>query len=190
MRINVLRIPTLHLVLPALVVTALLTATPSQTHAASKTEIDARVAAALTKLYDSHPAAKSLMQKAAGVLIFPRIFKGGFGIGVEYGEGALIVNDTTVDYYKVAAASAGLQLGGQAKTEVVMFMTNDALNNFRQSDGWEAGVDGSVALLTVGVGGEFDTHNIQDPIIGFVYGNKGLMYDLSFEGTKFWRTKK
>ena len=71
-----------------------------------------------------------------------------------------------------------------------MFMTNDALTKFRQSDGWEAGVDGSIAVIEFGVGKEIDTNSIQDPIIGFVFSNKGLMYNLSLEGSKFWQITK
>jgi lipid-binding SYLF domain-containing protein len=157
---------------------------------ASKLEIDARVKAAIDALYTSEPAARELSGKAVGMLIFPRVYKLGFGLGGEYGEGVLMVNKQAVQYYRITAASFGFQLGGQAKSEVVMFMTNEALEKFRDSDGWEAGVDGSVAIIQFGVGKEFDTHNMKDPIIGFVFGNKGLMYDLSLEGSKFWKIQK
>jgi len=157
---------------------------------ASKLEIDARVKSAISALYTSEPAARELSGKAAGMLIFPRVYKLGLGLGGEYGEGVLMVNEQAVQYYRITAASFGFQLGGQAKSEVVMFMTNEALEKFRDSDGWEAGVDGSVAIIQFGVGKEFDTHNMKDPIIGFVFGNKGLMYDLSLEGSKFWKIQK
>ncbi len=64
-------------------------------------------------------------------------------------------------------------------------MQEDALRKFRASQGWEAGVDGSVALIELGVGGSIDTTNIRDPIVGFVFGNKGLMYNLTLEGSKY-----
>ncbi|MDH3643427.1 MAG: YSC84-related protein [Gammaproteobacteria bacterium] len=156
----------------------------------SKIEIDARTTAAIDKLYSEEPAARELGSKAAGMLVFPRVYKLGMGLGGEYGEGALMINGQPAQYYRITAASFGFQLGGQAKAEVVMFMTEDALQKFRDSDGWEAGVDGSVAIVQFGVGKEFDTHNVKDPIIGFVFGNKGLMYDLSLEGSKFWKIQK
>jgi lipid-binding SYLF domain-containing protein len=65
-----------------------------------------------------------------------------------------------------------------------MFIENDALESFRGSDGWEVGVDGAVALIEIGVGGSIDTSNITDPVIGFVLSNKGLMYNLTLEGSK------
>jgi len=158
--------------------------------AASKLELDTRVQEVLKGLYDERPAAASLGAKAAGILVFPRIIKGGIGLGGEVGEGALLVNGATQDYYRVTSVSFGFQLGGQAKTEVLMFMTDDALRHFVQSDGWEAGVDGSVAVIEFGVGKAIDTHSIQDPIIAFLFDNKGLMYNLSLEGSKFWKIKK
>lgn len=71
-----------------------------------------------------------------------------------------------------------------------MFMTDSAYQDFVGHDGWEAGVDGSIAIVEFGVGKEFDTNSIREPIIGFVFGNKGLMYNLSLEGSKYWKIKK
>ena len=109
----------------------------------------------------------------------------GIGIGGEYGEGALRIGGKTADYYSTAAASIGLQRGAQAKTVIILFLQQEALDNFRNSKGWEAGVDGSVALVKVGAGGSIDTTNIKDPIIGFVIGQKGLMFNVTLEGAKF-----
>lgn len=162
----------------------------SSSWAASKTEIDAQVRAAITELYKRQPAAQELANKAAGVLVFPQAIKVGLGFGGKVGEGALLVNGLPVQYYRLTAGSFGFQLGAQARSEVLMFMTEGALQNFRNSQGWEAGVDGSVALIEFGVGDSVNTNSARDPIIGFVYGNKGLMYDLSLEGTKYWRISK
>ena len=106
-------------------------------------------------------------------------------MGGEYGEGALRMGGKTVDYYNTAAASIGFQLGAQSKRVIIVFMENEALKKFRASQGWEAGVDGSVALVEMGTGGSIDTYNIKDPIVGFVFGNKGLMYNLTLEGSKY-----
>ena len=157
---------------------------------ASKTELDARVRATLQRLQEHESATVELIQKAAGVLVFPRVLKAGFGVGGSTGEGALLVGEQAVQYYRTTSLSIGFQIGGQASSEVVLFMTEDSLARFRASDGWEAGVDGSIALITVGVGGDIDTHTLQSPIIGFIFGNKGLMFELSFEGSKFWKIDK
>ncbi|MBQ0784245.1 MAG: hypothetical protein KBT66_08445 [Amphritea sp.] len=157
---------------------------PDHSQAASAQEINAKVNQALKEFYRHSSAGKELAQKAAAVLIFPDVIKAGIGIGGEYGEGALREGGKTTAYYNVASASIGFQLGAQLKSEILLFMTEEALRKFRNSDGWEAGVDGSVALATLGAGGEIDSNTIQQPIIGFIFSNKGLMYNLSIEGSK------
>jgi lipid-binding SYLF domain-containing protein len=158
--------------------------------AASAVEIDAEVDAALVSFYQEVPAARELAAKAKGILIFPRVVKAGFGVGGEYGEGALRVAGASIGYYNTAGASIGFQIGVQARAEVLLFMTQDALDRFRNSDGWEVGVDGSVTVVKVGVAGEIDTTTIGDPVIGFVFGEQGLMANLSLEGAKITKLDK
>ena len=105
--------------------------------------------------------------------------------GAEYGEGALRVAGKTIKYYSTAAASIGFQFGAQAKSIILIFTQKKALETFQKSDGWEAGVDGSVALITLGMGDSLDTTNVKDPIVAFIFGQKGLMYNLTLEGSKF-----
>ncbi|MDA0705133.1 MAG: lipid-binding SYLF domain-containing protein [Proteobacteria bacterium] len=130
------------------------------------------------------------LNQAAGYLVFPRVYKVGIGFGAETGEGALIVGGRTVDYYRTTAGSFGLQLGAQAKSIVIAFMTQEALTKFQNSTGWKAGVDGSVALIDIGVGKTIDTDNVRDPVVGFIFGSKGLMYNLTLEGSKFTKLEK
>ncbi len=125
------------------------------------------------------------LNQAAGYLIFPRVIKAGIGFGAETGEGALRIGGQTVDYYRTTAGSFGLQLGAQAKSVVIAFMTQESLDKFRNASGWKVGVDGSVALIDLGAGKTIDTNNIKDPVVGFVFGSKGLMYNLTLEGSKF-----
>ena len=158
--------------------------------AASAVEIDAKADSTLKMFFEKVGPAKELSAKSKGILVFPDVIKAGFGIGGEYGEGALRINGKTVEYYNTAAASIGLQLGAQEKAIILLFMDGKALDDFRKSDGWEAGVDGSVAVVERGTGGSIDTTNIKDPIIGFVFGNKGLMFNLTLEGSKMSKIKR
>jgi lipid-binding SYLF domain-containing protein len=158
--------------------------------AASKSELDAEVRQTVARFHKHTSAGQELAGKAAGMLVFPNVVKAGIGIGGEYGEGALLVGGKTVAYYNLASASIGFQLGAQARSQIVLFMTEEALGNFRKSEGWKAGVDGSVALATLGAGGAIDTRTAQQPIIGFIFSNKGLMYNLTFEGSKITRIEK
>ncbi len=153
--------------------------------AAHKAEIDAGADAALSKLYAENPAAKELAGRAKGVAIFPNIVKGGLGVGGESGDGVLRVGGKPVAYYNTSGASLGLQAGIQSYSQVLMFLTEPALAAFRDSSGWEAGVDGSVAVLQSGASGKLDTTNIHDPVVGYVFGEQGLMADAAIEGSKY-----
>jgi len=159
--------------------------------AASAVEIDAEVAAALTRFYEEVPTGRELAARAKAMLVFPSVIKAGFGIGGEYGEGALRAGSRTLGYYNTASASIGLQIGAQARSEIILFMTEEALARFQASDAWEVGVDGSVTLVKVGVAGEIDTTSaLNDPVIAFIYGERGLMANLSLEGAKITRLEK
>ena len=158
--------------------------------AASKQEIDAEVRETLGQFQKQTSAGHELSQKAAGMLVFPKVIKAGFGVGGEFGEGALLIRGKTVAYYNIASASIGFQVGAQTRSEIVLFMNDRALGNFRNSEGWKAGVDGSVALATLGAGGAIDTETAQKPIIGFIFSNQGLMYNLTFEGSKISKIAK
>ncbi len=151
---------------------------------AKAAELNASVDRALADLYQKVPGSKDLARKAKGVLVFPTVYKGGVGVGGEYGKGALRVKGKTVDYYQTLTASFGFQLGGQAKSMVFMFMTDQALKDFRSSAGWQVGGTASVALVTLGADAKIDAATLTKPVLAFVYGNKGLMYDVSVEGTK------
>lgn len=158
--------------------------------ASSAKSLDADVDDAIERFNKEVTGSKLFLEKAKGILVFPQVIKAGFGIGGEYGEGALRVKGKTVDYYNTMAASIGFQLGVQAKTVILVFTKQDALEKFQNSDGWKVGVDGSVALITLGMGDSLDTINVEDPIVGFVFGQKGLMYNLTLEGSKFSKIVK
>jgi lipid-binding SYLF domain-containing protein len=158
--------------------------------AASAGQINSDVSSTLNRLYRQIRGTADLGARAAGILVFPTVVKAGMGIGGEYGEGALRVGGKTVGYYNTVAASVGFQLGAQARSVVIMFMTPDALANFRRIDGWKVGVDGSVTIITVGVGGSIDTEKITSPVIGFIVDPKGLMYNLTLEGSKISRISR
>lgn len=161
-----------------------------QAFAKSAAEIDIGVQETLKQFRSKVKGGSKFLGRASGVLVFPAVYKAGMLVGGEYGEGALLVGGRTVDYYSTAAASIGFQLGAQQKSIVIVFMTSGALADFRKSEGWKAGVDGSVAVVEWGVGEDINTVDIKDPVVGFVFSNKGLMYNLTLEGSKFTRLDK
>jgi lipid-binding SYLF domain-containing protein len=153
-------------------------------------EIDLSVDAALERFNKEVLGAESFIKKSKGFLVFPQVIKVGIGIGGEYGEGAMRIGGKTVEYYNTMAASIGFQFGAQAKSVILIFVKEDVLKAFRNSEGWKAGLDCSVALISLGMGDSLDTVNVKDPIVAFVFGQKGLMYNLTLEGSKFNKLKK
>ena len=158
-----------------------------QANAGSAAQIDAAVQDTLEEFFYRVRGSRELVAKSAAVLVFPTVYKAGFGIGGEYGEGALLTRRRTIAYYNLISASIGFQLGAQARSVIIVFMTPEALESFRRVDGWKVGVDGSVALVNVGIGGSIDTTRTRSPIVGFIFDNKGLMYNLTLEGSKISR---
>ena len=173
-----------------LVLTAIAITTPDTARAASAAAIDADAKVTLNKFFNHIVNGRELANKATAVLIFPSIIKAGFGIGGEYGEGVLHVRGQRTGYYNIVGASIGFQIGVQTRSVIILFMTPAALAGFQSRAGFEVGVDGSVALITVGVGGKVDTNNLLDPIIAFIFNNKGLMYNLTLEGNKISRIRR
>jgi len=159
-------------------------------YAASAKEINVSVDVALERFYKQVSGAREFIHAAKGLLVMPNVKKAGFFIGGQYGEGALRVGGKTVAYYNLVSGSYGLTFGAQAMDIIIVFMTDEALKQFRASEGWEAGVDGNVALITVGAGKRIDTTTTRDPIVGFVFDVKGLMLDVSLKGAKFTKLAK
>lgn len=158
--------------------------------AESGREIDDHVNATLEHFYSHVRGGHELARKARGVLVFPAIIKAGIGIGGEYGEGALRIDGQTADYYNSVSASIGFQLGVEQRSVVILFMTDGALESFRHAHGWKVGVDGSIAIITLGVGASVDSSKITSPVVGFILDPKGLMYNLTLEGSKISRISK
>jgi len=162
-----------------------------EVHAASAKELDVSTDVALENFVKQVKGGKEFLQSAKGLLVFPNVYKAGFfWLGCEYGEGTLRTGGRTVEYYFTVAGAFGPQLGAQKKTLLLIFMQSEALKKFRESSGWEIGVDGSVALIDVGVGDTIDSTTIKDPIVAFVFNQKGLMGNITLEGAKFSRLKR
>jgi lipid-binding SYLF domain-containing protein len=158
--------------------------------AKSAQEIDIEVNATLEAFASQVKGGKEFLEKSKGVLVFPKVGKAGLVIGGAYGEGAMRIGGQTVDYYSTAAASIGLQIGVQTRSEIVVFLEQGVLDKFRASKGWEAGVDGSIAVVQWGAGEDLGTVEIKDPIVAFIFGNKGLMANLSLEGSKYTKLNR
>ncbi|HWT18794.1 MAG TPA: YSC84-related protein [Variovorax sp.] len=152
--------------------------------ASTRASIDAQVDAALSKLYDTVKGSREIVSSSSGVLVFPAVVGASMGIGAEYGRGALRVNGRTQAYYSTTAGSIGFQAGAQSKAVIYVFTTQAALDKFRNSKGWTAGADATVAAATMGANGSIDTNTLRQPVVGFVLTNVGLEAGVSLSGAK------
>ena len=150
-------------------------------------QIDARVDATLNAMYEIYPSTEQLASKASGILIMPLITEGGFGIGAGFGRGALRVGGSNVDYYSAASASAGFQIGAQQYSHVLLFMTENALLDFRASQGWAAGVNVEYVLRDQGNSLNADTTTTLSPVVAIVFAQVGLRLGATLDGIKYTR---
>jgi len=163
---------------------------PNPARAASAAEINRDVKNGLEILYAKSATAKTLGQKAKGILVFPGIVKGGFMVGGQYGEGALLMGGKTTGYYNTIQASYGLQAGIQKYGYALFLMTDSALKWIDKSDGWEIGTGPSIVVMDTGAAGGMTTTTLQSEIYAFFFDQKGLMGGLGLQGTKITKIKK
>ncbi|MEO7852409.1 MAG: YSC84-related protein [Rubrivivax sp.] len=124
------------------------------------------------------------MAPAKGVLVFPSFVSAGFVVGAAAGEGAMRQGATSSGYYRMTEGSFGFLAGAQSQAIFILFMTDVALNEFKASKGWTAGVDGSVTMVNVGANASVTTRTAQQPIVGYALTNGGLMANVSVNGSK------
>jgi len=145
-------------------------------NADKRRSINAGVDSTLARLYATATAngSRELVTKARGVLVFPSVIQAGFWVGGQYGEGALRVGGQTAGDYNTVGGSFGLQIGAQSKAIIFLFMTQDALDRFRNSDGWAVGADATVAVVklsaeavSIPAGGDLDARVLDSISPGF-----------------------
>jgi lipid-binding SYLF domain-containing protein len=150
-------------------------------------DIDARVAESLNFMYSNYSGTRDLAARSSGMLVMPVVTEVGLGFGGSYGRGALLVGQSTVDYYSAAAASAGFQIGAQQYSHVLFFMTQEALLNFRQDSGWAAGADVEYAIADQGETLRAATTTSLAPVIAVIFAQAGFRAGATIEGTKYTR---
>jgi lipid-binding SYLF domain-containing protein len=167
-----------------LALAVLLTAGAHTAMAASAKEITQNARKALDVLCQKEGSAKLLRTEARAILVFPSIYKAGFIVGGQGGDGALFKANKTVGYYRSVAASYGLQAGAQKFGYALFFMNNDALAYLDKSDGWEIGVGPSIVVVDTGVGKTLTTTTGRSDVYAFIFSQKGLMAGLGIQGSK------
>lgn len=155
--------------------------------AAKRREINNAADATLTRLYSTAGGSKELAARAQGILIFPRMLSGGLIVGGEYGDGILRSGGRNDGYYRLIGGSLGWQAGAQSQAVVLMFLTQDALDKFRRSNGWTVGADATVSVANVGASGQVDSNTVKQSVVGFALTNVGLFAGVKLDGAKISR---
>jgi lipid-binding SYLF domain-containing protein len=157
----------------------------SATEGSDRASIDRDVTAAISDLYAQNPGTRTLADNAVAMLVFPSITTAGFGIGGSYGTGAHArEGGQTTAYYNLIAASFGFQLGAQSFSQAYFFNTAEALDTFRQTQGFEAGVGVTAVAADFGAGGDITSSTLQEPVVVVTWGQSGLMAGATVEGVK------
>jgi lipid-binding SYLF domain-containing protein len=180
----------LTFVLVALAIAAGTLISPDPAPGATAAEINRDVQSALAKLYAESAAVRTLGEKAKGILVFPGIAKGGFMVGGQYGEGALLKGGKTAGYYNTVQISYGFQAGVQKYGYALFLMTDSAIQWINKSDGWEIGTGPSIVVMDIGAATSFTTTTLQSEIYAFFFDQKGLMGGIGLQGTKITKIKK
>jgi len=183
-------LPVCAMVLALACLAGALAASPPPAAAASAAEINQGVTKALAQLYTKSSAAKALGERAKGILVFPSIVKGGFLVGGQFGEGALLQGGQHAGYFNTVQLSYGMQAGLQKYGYALFLMTDSALRWLDKSDGWELGVGPTIVVVDVGASGSATTTTLQSDIYAFFFDQKGLMAGLGLQGTKVTRIQK
>ena len=123
------------------------------------------------------------------MLIFPDVNKISFIVGGEHGDGVLRVRDRPVRYYTLSGGSIGYQAGAQSKAVVLAFMTPEALEHFRTSNGWTVGADADLAVASFGANARVNSASLNRPVVEFVLNNQGLLAGVALQGTKITPTR-
>lgn len=152
--------------------------------AAQRQALNAQTDNALARLYREARDSEDLVKQARGVLVFPSFISAGFIVGGASGQGVLREGGKTVSYHRMTEGSVGLLAGAQSQAVFILFMTDDSLRRFKTSNGWTVGADAGVTMLTVGADARVTGRTAQQPVVGFVLTNSGLMGSLSLNGSR------
>ena len=174
----------------AIIVAGTLNPLSQEAHAATAAQLNADGQAALSRLYSQSDRARRYARDARAILVFPKIVKAGFMVGAQGGEGVLFVHGRPTAYYKIGAASFGLQAGGQSFSYALFLMNDSAVRYLDRSDGWAIGSGPSVVVIDQGKAMSTTSTTLAKDVYAFPFGQKGLMAGIGLEGSKISRINK
>jgi lipid-binding SYLF domain-containing protein len=153
-------------------------------HADDRSDLVDRAHRALDHLEADDPRAGRLSRHARAVLVFPSVLKAGFVFGGESGNGVLFMPGERPRFFNLSGGSWGLQIGAQDFGYALFFMTNESIHYLRDAAGFAAGSLPSLVVVNQGAAANIDTTTALHDVYAFPFNQKGLMANLTLEGTK------
>lgn len=147
----------------------------------SGNKLELSVAQAILTAKEKDPSLASWFETAYAYAVFPRVGKGGIGIGGAHGKGLVIRGDATVAETSLSQVTIGFQLGGQVYAQFIMFKDKTAFDNFARGN-FEMGAQVSAVAITLGASADA---NYDGGVAVFTIAEGGLMYEASIGGQKF-----
>jgi lipid-binding SYLF domain-containing protein len=158
------------------------------------------------KVFRNAGQSAKFFDSSHGYAVFPTIGKGGIGIGGAHGSGRVYEKGVHVGDTSMTQITIGLQLGGQAYSQIIFFQDKRAFDEFT-SGNFEFGAQASAVAITAGAQAQAGTSGTgagasgtqssastkggyQKGMAVFTVAKGGLMYEASIGGQKFSYKKK
>ncbi len=135
----------------------------------------------IAKFKQKDPGIEKFFKTAAGWAVFPSIAKGGFIVGGARGDGVVYKNDEVIGYTVLSQGTIGLQIGGQAYSELIFFEHEAALNHFKSGNA-EFSAQGSAVAVTAGASADA---KYAEGVAIFTMTSGGAMLEASLGGQGF-----
>ena len=139
------------------------------------------VAAVIRKFKEKDPGLAKVFADAQGYAVFPTVGKGGMGLGAARGKGYVYRRGRLIGRSTLTQVTIGLQLGGQAYSEVVFFKDAAALDNFKRG---KLKLDAQASAIALTARASADLA-YRDGVAIVTMAKGGLMYEASVGGQKF-----
>jgi len=136
--------------------------------------------ATLASMTTRDPGLHDLLARSAGYVVFPGIGKAAWGVGGAWGRGVLYENGQPHGFVQLTQASFGFQGGAQKLAELIVFSSNDALNNLKGGK-FELGGNLSAVVVTTGAAA---AARFANGVAVFQLPKGGLMVEASVAGQR------
>jgi lipid-binding SYLF domain-containing protein len=146
-----------------------------------RTELETEVKEAIALLQKADSSLARFFNSSAGYAVFPKVAKGGLGIGAARGKGQLFEGGKVVGETRLTQVTIGLQAGGQVYSEVIFFENATTLTNFKEGN-FEFSAQVSAVAAAEGVA---RNAKFEHGVAVFTLAKAGLMYEASVGGQKF-----